>query len=73
MISLTSEEQVVYNNRFIQRAPNLSPGVYYIRDFFLKDPSIPRIARRFYEEVSAGRFANIRLNGALSSDGYLVH
>lgn len=34
MISLTSEEQVVYNNRFIQRAPNLSPGVYYIRDFF---------------------------------------
>lgn len=72
MISLTSEEQVVYN-RIIQRAPNLSPGVYYIRDFFKKDPSVPRIARRFYEEVSAGRFANIRLNGALSSDGYLVY
>lgn len=72
MVSLTSFEQVVYNDKFVQRAPNLSPGVYYIRDLFEENPSVPRIARRFYEEVSAGRFDNIRLNGKLSSDGYLV-
>lgn len=72
MISLTMEEKALYNDKFLQKVPNLSPGVYFIRDFFGNSASVPRIARRFFEEVNAGRFSNVVLNGGLSSEGYRV-
>ena len=72
MLCLTRAEETIYNELFIGRAPNLAPGLYYIRDFFIHNPSIPRIARRFYEDVSAGRFDNIVLKAERSNEGYVV-
>lgn len=72
MISLTMEEKALYNDKFLQKMPNLLPGVYYVRDFFGNQPSVPRIARRFFEEVNDGHFDNIVLNGEISSEGYRV-
>lgn len=72
MISLTMEEKALYNDEFLQKVPNLLPGVYFIRDLFATYPSVPRIARRFYEDVSAGRFDNIVLKGERSNEGYIV-
>lgn len=72
MICLTSDEETVYNEQFVERVPSLEPGLYYIRDFFGDKPSVPRIARRFFEEVSNGRYSNIVLNKELSREGYLV-
>ena len=43
-----------------------------MRDFFGDQPSVARIARRFFEEVTDGRFSNVVLNGELSSEGYRV-
>ena len=72
MVCLTSEEQMVYKDMFIERAPTLAPGQYYSRDLFGTYPSVPRIARRFFEDVSAGRFDNIVLKGKRSNEGYIV-
>lgn len=72
MISLTMNEKALYNEKFLQAIPKLKPGVYYVRDFFGNSASVPRIARRFFEEVNAGRFSNVVLNGGLSSEGYRV-
>lgn len=33
MLCLTRAEETIYNELFIGRAPNLAPGLYYIRDF----------------------------------------
>lgn len=72
MISLTMNEKALYNEKFLQEIPKLKPGVYYVRDFFGDQPSVARIARRFFEEVTDGRFSNVVLNGELSSEGYRV-
>lgn len=72
MISLTTEEIALYNDKFLQKVPNLMPGVYRVRDLFESYPSVPRIARKFFEDVSAGRFDNIVLKGERSNEGYIV-
>lgn len=72
MIFLSKAEADVYDDKFVKAAPNLTPGVYQIRDFFGTDPSVPRIARKFFEDVSNGFFKNIKLVGTRSRDGYIV-
>lgn len=72
MISLTSDEDRVYQTRFVIALPNMIPGTYSINDFFDPDPSVPRIARKFYEDVVNGRFSNVSLVGTRSCEGYVV-
>lgn len=72
MIVLTPNEDRVYQKRFVVTLPNMLPGTYSIKDFFAPDPSVPRIARKFYEDVVNGRFSNVSLIGTLSNEGYVV-
>lgn len=72
MMNLTANEYKVYQSKFLQVVPHLAPGTYSIKDFFNLEPSVPRIARKFYEDVVNGRFANVSLVGTRSCEGYLV-
>lgn len=72
MINLIPNEYKVYKSKFLQVVPYLAPGIYYIKDFFNSEPSVPRIARKFYEDVVNGRFGNVSLVGTRSCEGYLV-
>lgn len=72
MINLTVDEKLVYQTKFVSKLPNMLPGIYCIKDFFGTDPSVPRIARKFYEDVLNGMFNNVSLVGTCSSEGYVV-
>lgn len=72
MFLLTNDEQATYTLKFIVPLKTLPPGLYYIKSFFGSSPSVPRIARKFYEDVSAGVFKNVALVRTKSSDGYIV-
>lgn len=71
-MNLTIKEQKLYNTKFVKAIPILIPGTYYIKDFFDPGPSVPRIARKFYEDVVDGRFNNVSLVGTRSCEGYIV-
>lgn len=72
MIILTTDEERIYNRKFVATLPYMLPGTYRIKDFFGSDPSVPRIARKFYEDVVNQRFSNVSLAGVRSCEGYVV-
>jgi len=71
-VILNSDELREYNNKVVNVIPTLPPGTYFIKDFFGSDPSVPRIARKFYEDVVAGIYPNVSLAKKRSRDGYVI-
>lgn len=71
-MKLNSNEQVSYKKNFLDVIPTLPTGKYHIADFFGTEPSVPRVARQFYEDVVTKRFPNVRLFNQRSSDGYII-
>jgi len=69
---LNKDEQSIYNSKFIVALKTMPPGIYFIKDFFGLDPSVPRIARKFYEDVVSGIYANVSLVNNRSREGYKV-
>lgn len=69
---LNKDEQSIYNSKFIVALKTMPPGTYFIKEFFGSDPSVPRIARKFYEDVVSGIYANVSLVKKRSSEGYKV-
>lgn len=61
-----------YQNYITGQIPNLPKGTYYFRDFFHGRTASPRIARKFFEDVSANRFTNVALRGSKSCEGYII-
>lgn len=43
-MKLNNIEQSIYNIKFVEAVKTLSPGTYFIKDFFGPDPSVPRIS-----------------------------
>lgn len=72
MMILNKDEQSIYNIKFIIALKTLPPGTYFVKDFFGSDPSVPRIARKFYEDVVSGIYANVSLVKKRSREGYKV-
>ncbi len=72
MVTLNVYEMRVYNKMVHDVIPGLAPGKYKVRDFLPGSVGVARIARRFYEEVTAGYISNVSLIGTKSSDGYLI-
>ena len=71
-MKLNSCEQIAYGKYFVNVVSTMKPGIYYIKDFFKTDPSVPRIARKFYEDVNNNIFPNVTLANKLSNEGYLI-
>ena len=71
-MNLGPDENRSYNQHFVSKINSLIPGLYYIKYFFDTDPSVPIIAKKFYEDVKSGVFPNVKLAGKKSSDGYIV-
>lgn len=69
---LNKNEQSIYNSKFIVALKTLPPGTYFIKDFFGSDPSVPRISRKFYEDVVGGLYPNVSLINERSREGYTV-
>jgi hypothetical protein len=72
MIILNYDEQSTYNTKFVVAVKTLNPGTYFIKDFFGSDPSVPRIAKKFYEDVVAGLYPNVSLVNKRSREGYVI-
>lgn len=71
-MKLGKDEKRSYDKHFVTKIPSLLPGLYSIKFFFDPEPSVPIIAKKFYEDVKKGVFPNVKLAGKKSSDGYLV-
>jgi hypothetical protein len=71
-MKLNHRESVIYNKNFKDAIKTLPPGVYYIKDFFENSPSVPRIARKFYEDVTNKVYPNVSLKKKYSCDGYYI-
>lgn len=71
-MTLNNKERDSYQKNFLKRIPNLPAGIYQISDFFGTEPSVPRISRKFYEDVTAGLFPNVALYNNKSSEGYVI-
>ena len=71
-MNLTAEENLSYQKNFVNKIPRMVPGIYNIKHFFGTEPSVPRIARKFYSDVKKGIYPNIKLVGTTSGEGYLV-
>ena len=69
---LNNIEQSTYNTKFVVAVKTLNTGTYFIKDFFGSDPSVPRIARKFYEDVVGGVYPNVSLVNKLSREGYVI-
>ena len=64
LMILNKDEQSIYNSKFIIPLKTLPSGTYFVRDFFGSDPSVPRIARKFYEDVVSGIYGLIAISNA---------
>lgn len=71
-MKLNFKEQLTYNTKFVAVVRTLKPGIYFIADFFGSDPSVPRIAVKFYEDVVGGVYPNVSLVNKLSREGYVI-
>ena len=71
-MNLNADENRSYQRNFVLKIPQMLPGSYSIKSFFGTEPSVPRIARKFYEDVNKGIYPRVKLLGKHSSDGYLV-
>ncbi len=71
-MKLNNDEQSTYNTKFVEAVKILTPGTYFIKDFFGSDPSVPRIAKKFYEDVVVGVYSNVSLVNKRSREGYVV-
>lgn len=71
-MNLTAEENLSYQRNFVNKIPKMASGIYNIKHFFGTEPSVPRIARKFYTDVKNGIYSNVKLVGSKSEDGYWV-
>ncbi len=56
-----------------KRALKARPGeAFKAKLLFAQDPVSARLCRKFFEDVSMGRFKNIKTIGTKSSDGYIA-